>query len=317
MQKPLRIIFMGTPVFAAISLTALLEGPDKVVAVVTQPDKAKGRGRKRQPPPVKVVAQEADIPVLQPASDIKSEKFHNGLASYQPDLIVVVAFGRLLPKNILELPRYGCINLHGSLLPKYRGAAPIQWSVINNDKEVGVSIMLMDEGMDTGDLLCRSRIIADPDETAGSLFDKLAALGSGTLRKAIRGLKEGSLIPKPQDDKLASHAPMLKKEDGLLDWSKDAQVLQPLIRGLDPWPAAFTFLEGKRLRLFAPEVLFMDTDAEPGTIIQADKAGFVVACGSNALQIKSVQPEGKKRMDTDQWLLGAKVSPGVKLTSSR
>lgn len=313
MSKPLRIIFMGTPDFAAISLKALLDGPDEIIAVVTQPDKAKGRSKKLQPPPVKIVAQEAGIPVLQPTSDIRSDKFHNGLASYQPDLIVVVAYGRLLPKNILELPPFGCINLHGSLLPKYRGAAPIQWSVINDEREVGVSIMQMDEGMDSGDVICRSRILSDPDETAGTLFDKLAALGSGTLRKAIKGLKEDTLIPRPQDHSQASHAPRLKKEDGLIDWSKDASVLQPLIRGLDPWPAAFSFIDGKRLKLFAPEVVFIETDTEPGTIIQADKTGLVIACGTNALQLHKVQPEGKKPMAATEWLRGAQIAPGTRL----
>ncbi len=318
MTQALRIVFMGTPEFAAISLRTLLEGEDEIVAVVTQPDKAKGRSKKLQPSPVKVVAEEADIPVLQPASDIKGEQFYRGLASYKPDLIVVVAYGRLLPKNILDLPPLGCINLHGSLLPKYRGAAPIQWSIINNinnEQEVGVTIMQMDEGMDTGAMLCRSRITTAPDETTGSLFAKLATLGSKTLKKAVRGIKEGSLVPQPQNNELASYAPPLQKSDGLINWTKDAQTLGPLIRGLDPWPAAFTFIDGKRLRLFAPEIVFIDTEAEPGTILQADKAGFIVACGENALQFHVVQPEGKKRMPTEQWLRGAKITPGTRLSA--
>ncbi len=314
MKRPLRIIFMGTPEFAAISLTALLKEEDEIVAVVTQPDKAKGRSKKLQPPPVKVVAQKAGIPVLQPTSDIKSEQFHNGIASYQPDLIVVVAYGRLLPKNILELPPFGCINLHASLLPKYRGAAPIQWSIINKEREVGITIMQMDEGMDTGDILCRTRILADPDETSASLFTKLAALGSGTLKKAIRGLKAGNIVPQPQQHKLASYAPRLKKEDGCIDWSREATVLEPLVRGLDPWPAAFSFIDGKRLRLFSPEIVFMDTEKEPGTIIQADKAGFIVACGKNALQFHTVQPEGKKKMPAEEWLRGTTIEPGMILS---
>lgn len=315
MQTPLRIVFMGTPNFAATSLQALLDGPDKIVAVVTQPDRAKGRSKKLQPSPVKIIATETDIPILQPTSDIKSKEFHNGLVSYKPDLIVVVAYGRLLPKNILELPPLGCVNLHGSLLPKYRGAAPIQWSIINNDEEVGVSVMQMDEGMDTGDVLCRSRIPADPDETSATLFDKLATLGSDTLLNAIKGLKEGTLVPIPQNDSLASHAPRLKKNDGLINWATDAHILHSLVRGLDPWPTAFTFLHGKRLKLFAPEIIHIDTDAEPGTILQADKRGFLIACGNNALQFHQVQPEGKKKMSTDVWLRGAQIAPGTKFRS--
>ncbi len=317
MPQPLRIIFMGTPEFAASSLSSLLDGEDEIVAVITQPDKAKGRSGKLQPPPVKVVAQEAGIPVLQPTSDIKSEQFHKGIASYQPDLIVVVAYGRLLPKNILDLPPFGCINLHASLLPKYRGAAPIQWAIINNEQEVGVTIMQMDEGMDTGDMLCRSRITVNPDETSASLFDRLAALGSETLKKAILGLKAGSMIAQPQDHDRASYAPRLEKKDGLIDWGKSAQILEPLIRGLDPWPAAFSFLGGKRLRLFSPEIVFLDTEAEPGTILRADKAGFIIACGENALQIHTVQPEGKKKMPADVWLRGTQLTPGTRLSSSQ
>ncbi len=314
MTQPLRIIFMGTPEFAAISLKALLAGEDEIVAVVTQPDKAKGRSKKLQPPPVKVVAENAGIPVLQPTTDIKSDQFYRGLASYRPDLIVVVAYGRLLPKKLLDLPPLGCINLHGSLLPKYRGAAPIQWAVINNEQEVGVTIMQMDEGMDTGDMLCRSRITTAPDETAGTLFDKLAVLGSDTLKKAVHGIKAGCLVPQPQKHELASYAPRLAKKDGLIDWTKEAQTLEPLIRGLDPWPAAFTFIDGRRLRLFAPEIVFMKTEAEPGTILQADAAGFIVACGDNALQFHAVQPEGKKRMPTEQWLRGAQIEPGTRFS---
>lgn len=313
MPEPLRIIFMGTPQFAEVSLQALLDGPDEVVAVVTQPDRAKGRGKKMQEPPVKTLAKANDIPVLQPTADIRSEEFQNGIASYQPDLIVVAAYGRMLPKKLLELPPLGCINVHGSLLPKYRGAAPIQQSIINNDSEVGVTIMQMDEEMDTGDILCRSRILPDPGETSGSLFVKLAALGSGTLLRAIRGLKEGTLLPTPQDNSIATYAPMLKKEDGLINWQLDAENLESLIRGLDPWPTGYCFFNGKRLRLFKPEVVYLDPTTEPGTVIQADEAGLVIACGTNALKINEIQPEGKKRMKTIDWLRGANLAVGTSL----
>lgn len=310
--QPLRIIFMGTPDFAAATLQALIDGPDDVVAVVTQPDRAKGRGKKLTPPPAKVIAESADIPVLQPTK-IKTEEFRNGLLTYQPDLFVVAAYGRILPKSILELAPMGCINVHGSLLPQYRGAAPIQWSVINRDEEVGVTIIQMDEGMDTGDILLKSTMTPASDETAGSLFIKLADLGSKTLLKAVKGLKEGTVIPKPQDHDQATHAPMFKKDDGCINWKKDAGEIEGLIRGLDPWPTAFCFLEGKRLRLFAPEEVHRDADEEPGTVIQADKRGILVSCGTNCLRIREIQPEGKKRMTVEAYLCGCELAPGTEL----
>ena len=311
MSKALQIIFMGTPEFAVPALNALLESPDEVVAVVTQPDKAKGRGKKLQPPPVKEVALAAGIPVLQPEGDIASEAFLKGLVSYKPDLIVVAAFGKILPKSILELPPMGCINIHGSLLPKYRGAAPIQRALINNEAEVGVTIMQMAEGMDTGDMLCKAKIRPDSDETSGTLFEKLAVLGSGSMIKAIKGLKEGTIFPTPQKEGDATYAPRLKKEDGFIDWSKSAEELEPLIRGLDPWPAAFCFINGKRLRLFKPETIAFEGDA--GSIIEAGERGLIIACGKGALVIDEVQPEGKKRMPATDWLRGAKIESGTLL----
>lgn len=311
-KQPLRIIFMGTPDFAAATLNALIDGPDEVVALVTQPDRAKGRGKKLTPPPTKVLAESAGIPVLQPAK-IKTEEFSNGLLSYQPDLIVVTAYGRILPKSLLELAPLGCLNVHGSLLPQYRGAAPIQWSVINGDKEAGVTIIQMNEGMDTGDMLLKAKITTEPDETAGSLFAKLAVLGSATLLQAIKGLQEGTIIPVPQNHDLATVAPMLKKDDGLIDWQKDAKEIERIIRGLDPWPTAFCFLHKKRLRLFRPEVVYQDSDAHPGTVLQADKRGILIACGKNTLLIKEIQPEGKKRMPVESFLCGHPIAPGTLL----
>jgi len=310
--QPLRIIFMGTPDFAAATLKALIDGPDEVVAVVTQPDRAKGRGKKLTPPPAKVLAETAGIPVLQPTK-IKTEEFRNGLLTYKPDLIVVAAYGRILPKSLLDLAPLGCINVHGSLLPKYRGAAPIQWSVINCEKETGVTIIQMDEGMDTGDILLRATITTEPDETAGSLFDRLAVLGSTTLLKAIKGLQEGTIIPIPQNHDQATVAPMLKKDDGLIDWHKDAREIECLIRGLDPWPTAFCFFDSMRLRLFKPEVFHKESDAEPGTVLQADKRGLFVACGNNSLLIKEIQPEGKKRMTVESFLCGHPIAAGTLL----
>lgn len=312
-KPPLRIIFMGTPDFGLPSLQALVDGPDDVVAVVTQPDRRKGRGKKLTPPPVKLLAEALDIPVLQPTK-IRTEEFRNGLLSYQPDLIVVTAYGRILPPSLLDLTPMGCINVHGSLLPLHRGAAPIQWSVIKGDKEVGVTIMRMDEGMDTGDVLLQASITSAPEETAGTLFDKMAQLGSKTLLRAIKGLKDGTIAAAQQDHDQATEAPMLKKSDGLIDWSKNGEDLECLIRGLDPWPSAFCIYKGKRLRLFRPEVVYKESDAQPGILLQADKRGMLVACGENSLLIKEVQPEGKKRMTVEAFLCGCSLERGALLT---
>ncbi|MBU1567291.1 MAG: methionyl-tRNA formyltransferase [Proteobacteria bacterium] len=305
----LRIVFMGTPDFAAANLQALLTGPDQVVAVVSQPDRAKGRGKKISPTPTKVVAEAAGIPVLQPTK-IKTEEFRNGLLSYQPDLIVVAAYGRILPPSLLELAPMGCINVHGSLLPRYRGAAPIQWAIIKGETEFGVTIIQMDQGMDTGDMLLKAKITADPKETAGSLMEKLSILGGQTLLQAIKGLKEGSITPVPQDSSQATMAPMLKKEDGLIDWNRSAKEIECLIRGLDPWPSTFCYLQENRLRLFSPEVVYMESPAQPGTVIQADQRGMLVACGKNALQIGELQPDGKKRMTVESFCCGHPIPPG-------
>ena len=312
-KKPLRIIFMGTPDFAASNLQALIDGPDDIVAVVTQPNRPKGRGKKLTPPPVKLLAESADIPVLQPAK-IRTEEFLNGLLSYQPDLIVATAYGRILPRSLLELAPMGSINVHGSLLPLHRGAAPIQWSVIKGDKEVGVTVIRMDEGMDTGDILLQTSIPAAADETASTLFDKLAQLGSETLLKAIKGLKDGTIAATPQDHSQATEAPMLKKSDGLIDWTKNAGELESLIRGLDPWPSAFCFLDGKRLRLFKPEIAYKENNAQPGSLLRADKRGLLIVCGKDTLLVKEIQPEGKKRMTVEAFLCGCSLEPGTLLT---
>jgi len=309
-RQPLRIIFMGTPDFATSNLQALIDGPDDVIAVVTQPDRPKGRGKQLTPPPVKLIAESADIPVLQPCK-IKTEEFLNGLLSYQPELIVVTAYGRMLPPSLLELAPMGCINVHGSLLPLHRGAAPIQWSVIKGDKEVGVTVIRMDEGMDTGDILLQAAIPSTPDETAATLYNRLAHLGTDTLLKAIKGLKDGTIVSTPQDHSQATEAPMLKKADGLIDWSEDAGKLESLIRGLDPWPSAFCFLEGRRLRLFKPEVIYKENDAQRGSLLRADKRGLLIACGKDTLLIKEIQPEGKKRMTVEAFLCGHSLEPGT------
>ncbi len=262
-----------------------------------QIDRKEG-GRKLIPTPVKQTALAAGIPILQPTK-IKTDEFREELASYAPDVIIVAAYGRILPKEILDLAPHGCINVHGSILPKYRGAAPIQWAVINGDKEAGVSIMQMDVGMDTGDILHVSTITPDENETAGTLFTKLADLGGVALLEALELLKKGKLEATEQDHSKASHAPMLKKEDGLIDWVLSAEEIHCRIRGLDPWPSAYCFMEGKRLRLFSPEVIHMDSDKTPGTVIKADKSGILIATGNNCIKINEIQPEGKRRMDVE------------------
>jgi len=208
----------------------------------------------------------------------------------------------------------GCINVHGSLLPQFRGAAPIQWSVIKGVQETGVTIIQMDEGMDSGDILLKAALTTVPGETAGSLFEKLAVLGSKTVLEAIKGLQEGSITPVAQNHDQATLAPMLKKDDGLIDWQKDASEIERLIRGLDPWPTAFCFLDSKRLRLFSPEVLHKESDARPGTVLQADKRGIFIACGNNSLLIKEIQPEGKKRMTVESFLCGHSIAAGSDLS---
>jgi methionyl-tRNA formyltransferase len=313
-QAPLRIIFMGTPDFAAEALGALLQGPDQIVAVVTQPDRPKGRGKKLSPPPVKIVAENAGLPVLQPTK-IKTDTFREELQSYKPDVMVVAAYGRILPKSLLELASHGCLNIHGSLLPAHRGAAPIQWSVINGDEKTGITIMQMDEGMDTGDMLLQSAIPVTDTDTAGSMFDKLSALGGKTIREALVLLKQDKLKPEKQDESLATNAPMLKKEDGIIDWKKSARDIHCLIRGLDPWPSAYCFYEGKRMRLFCPEVVHRESKETPGTLLQADKRGLLFATGSDCLLIREIQPEGKKRMPVESFLCGTSLSPGADFAS--
>jgi len=308
-MTPLRILFMGTPDFAVPTLQALLDGPDEVIGVVCQPDRKKGRGKKLSSPPVKVLAEKHGLPVYQPTS-IRTDDFLDQIRAMDLDLITVAAYGKILPGALLHLPRLGTINVHGSLLPKYRGAAPIQWAVINGDTETGITIMQMDEGMDTGDILLQEAIDITDEDTAGTMFEKLARLGGPLLVRAIARLKEGDLTPIRQDDSLATEAPMLKKEMGHIDWNRPAPKLRDLIRGLDPWPSAYGFLDGKRFRFFRPQVVEQHSDASPGTIIQADTEGLLVATGEKGLLIREIQPEGKKRMAVSAWLCGGQKPVG-------
>jgi len=313
-NHPHRIIFMGTPEFAVPSLRALLAGPDQVVAVVTQPDRPRGRGRKLTPPPVKALALEAGVPVLQPAS-VRTSEFLNELKSYGPDIIAVTAFGRILPGPLLNLPPLGVINVHGSLLPRYRGAAPIQWAILNGDHTTGVTIMQLDEGLDTGDILLSHSLAIAPDDTAATLAVRMAELGGSLLCEALALLHQGRLPATVQNEAQATAAPPLTKEQGLVDWNLPAEVLSCRVRGLDPWPTAYTFLNGLRLRLYAPSVVAGEGSASPGTILRADQDGLLIATGRNQLLVKEIQLEGGKRLELQAFLRGRELAAGTILGS--
>lgn len=316
----MRILFMGTPDFAVETLETLIHSEHEVIGVVTQPDKPKGRGGKVQFSPVKEAAIEAGIPVFQP-NRVRDGAFIEQLRSILPDVIVVVAFGQLLTKEILELPRYGCLNVHASLLPKLRGAAPIQWSVIDGDKESGVTIQQMDEGLDTGDILLVEKYTLDPKETGGSLFDKLAKLGGPMILKVLQMAEEGSLQPQKQDDAQHTYAKRLSKATGQMDFTKPAKELERLIRGLNPWPSAFCFLNGKMLKIWEADVIedtvSSDQDTEAGMIVDVAKDSFDVKTNDGLLRVYEVQLEGKKRMRCDAFLRGFSLEKGQQLKSSR
>lgn len=301
---------MGTPAFAVPTLQALLAHGENVVGVVTQPDRPKGRGRKLTPPPVKEVALAAGIPILQPTK-IKTQEFQDQLKRLEPELIVVTAYGRILPGSVLFLPPLGAINIHGSILPKYRGAAPIQWALINGEKGTGVTIMQMDEGLDTGDILLPGSIPIDPQDTASTLAEKLAVLGSKLIIEALDRLKENKLPPLKQDESLATLAPPLTKEDGRISWEKSAFAISCLIRGLDPWPLAFTTMDKQWFKLFLPTVVAGQVTEPPGTLCRADKNGLQIATGKDYLQIKEVQLQGNRRMDVASFLNGHPLTPGI------
>lgn len=312
----MRIIFMGTPEFAVPSLEALLASEDEVVGVVTQPDRPKGRGQELAAPPVKVLAQRAGKPVIQPTK-MKDLAFLDALKAWQPDVIAVAAFGRILPPSILALPPKGCINVHGSLLPKYRGAAPIQWAVINGERETGITTMLMDEGMDTGAMLLRDSIPIDPDDTSGTLAERLAKVGARLLIETLRRLKAGQLQPIPQDDSQATMAPIIKKEDGLIDWTLSATAIANRVRGFNPWPGAYTFAGTDRWTIWkavpVAEAGATTRSDPPGTVVRAAKDGLVVATGNGQLGITLLQPAGSRRMPVGDYLAGHPIAPGLRL----
>lgn len=309
----MKIVFMGTPDFAVPTLEALVQGGHEVLAVVTQPDKPKGRGKAVLMTPVKEKALEYQIPVYQPVRIKKDEEFFEILKQLNPEAIVVTAFGQILPERILTLPKYGCFNVHASLLPKYRGAAPIQWAVINGDKESGVTTMQMDVGMDTGDMLEKIVVTLDPKETGGSLFDRLSTAGGELILSTLQKAEAGTLTPVKQPEEEATYAGMLTKALGQIDWTKDAAVIERLIRGLNPWPSAYTSYEGKTLKLWDADVVTEKSEAVPGTVVRVEKDSFYVQTGSDLLKINELQLEGKKRMDSAAFLRGYPMTEGTVL----
>ena len=313
----MRIVFMGTPDLAAEVLETMMKSGCEVTLAVTQPDRPKGRGRGVIKTPVHECADRWGIPVFSPER-VKRPEAVERLREEAPDLIVVAAFGQILSKEILDLPRYGCVNVHASLLPAYRGAAPIQWAVINGETKSGVTIMQMDEGLDTGDILLQEEIPLAPGETGESLYNKMAALGGELLVKALPMIEQGTLTHVKQDDAASCYAPMLKKEMGNIDWTMPAVQIERLVRGLNSWPGAYTFMNGKMLKIWGAELTDGSlSGGEPGTVTGTDKSAIYVACGKGALALTEVQYEGKKRMSTQAFLLGTKVTPGQKLTKER
>ena len=308
----LRIVFMGTPVLARVNLEALLREPAfQLVGVVTQPDRPKGRELKLQPSPVKETAVVPGLPVLQPAK-ARDENFISEIRRWQPDLIAVAAYGQILPRSILELPRFGCLNVHTSLLPKYRGAAPIQWAILNGDIESGVTIMKMDVGLDTGDILTQRATPIHPADNAQTLHDRLAHLGAELLVQTIPGYVAGRIHPRSQPTDGVSHAPKLKKEDGRIDWNLPAATIGNRVRAFTPWPGAFTFLSAQPhsqiLKIWEAEVI--SEIGSPGKILRADKSGIVLGCGQDALRIHMLQREGGRRMTAGEFLAGHLLKPG-------
>lgn len=326
----MRVVFMGTPDFAVGALEAIIKAGHEMAAVVTQPDKPKGRGKEVQMTPVKVCAQKHGIPVFQPVK-IKEPEAVETLRGFGADIFVVAAFGQILSEEILEMPKYGCVNIHASLLPKYRGAGPIQWAIINGEKITGVTIMQMDKGLDTGDMLFKTKVEIAPDETADTLHDKLAAAGAGLIVEALAKIEAGDVTPEKQNDEESCYAKMLHKSMGKIDWNMEADKLDCLIRGLISWPGASTVYRGKTLKIWQEEVVSEEMsavcmppgqesadgngmtgqgDEAPGTVVRVDKDAFYVQTGRGVLKVLSVQPEGKKRMAVKDFLLGYPVKPG-------
>ncbi|MDD6035188.1 MAG: methionyl-tRNA formyltransferase [Lachnospiraceae bacterium] len=307
----MRAVFMGTPEIAAVILESLLASEHEIIAVVTQPDRPKGRGKELAKSPVKLVAEKHGIPVLQPER-IKAPEAVAQLKELAPDVILVAAFGQIISKEILELPKYGCINVHASLLPEYRGAAPIQWAILDGKEKTGITIMRMDEGIDTGDIICAEEIPISPEETGGSLHDKLAAAGGPLLLSALRQIEEGTAVYTPQNHEAHTYAKMLRKEMGRLNFTDSAKVLERWIRGLNPWPSAYTYRDGKTIKFWSASVSYEKFDACPcGTLVSVKDGMLWIMTGDGILQVKELQPEGKRRMTTEEFLRGYPLEPGM------
>lgn len=303
---------MGTPEAAALSLEQLLKGLDRVVGVVTQPDRPAGRGQKRISSPVRRVAENHHIPVVTPEK-LRDPAFFDTLKSWAPELIVVVAYGRILPPSVLELPPQGCLNVHYSLLPEYRGAAPVPWAILNGEEKSGVTTMRLVEKMDAGPILLQEEVSLAPDETAASLEAKLIPIGARLLLETIRRLKEGSVTPQVQNEAEATYAPMLKKEDGRINWSQPAKAIERRVRGLYPWPSAYTYLRGKILKVYRAMVTTEKGMGVPGEVIRADGSGLWVAAGEGVLSLEEVQLENRKRLVATEFIKGTRIEKGERL----
>ncbi len=307
----MKILFMGTPDFASASLRALISSGMDIAGVVSQPDKPKGRGHKTVPTDVKKTAEEAGIKVFQPES-CKNGELNEILNELQPDIIIVVAYGKILPDYVINYPKYGCINVHASLLPKYRGAAPIQWAIINGERVTGVTTMLMDKGVDTGDMLLKAETEIGEYETAEELFERLAEIGGKLLVETVEGLKEGKISPVPQNDSEHTYAPMISRETGVIDWTKPAREISKLICGLNSWPLASTLYKGETLKIVTAEVGEDTSDAEAGTIIGLFRGrGLKVACGEGTLYIKEAQFPQSRRMNVEDYARGHSIETGI------
>ncbi len=308
----MKVVYMGTPDFSVGALEAIIKSGHEVTAVVTQPDKPKGRSKELQISPVKACALKYNLPVFQPVK-IKEAEAVAKLREFEADIFVVAAFGQILSKEILTMPKYGCVNIHASLLPKYRGASPIQWAVLNGEAVSGVTIMQMDEGIDTGDILMQETVTLDAKETGESLFDKLALCGADLIVKALDAIEAGKVTPIKQDESLSTHVGMLKKEFGKMDFSQEAVVLERKIRGLNSWPSAYTYMKGKTLKIWDADVVSADKNlkAQCGEVCDVTKDSFCIMTGDGMLAIKEVQLEGKKRMDVKSFLLGNTIEKGM------
>lgn len=298
----MNIVYMGTPDFAVPPLKAIIENGHNVMGVFTQPDKPKGRGYVLTPPPVKECAMQYNIPVYQPVS-MKNGEALEILKQLSPDIIVVTAYGKILPKDILELPKYGCINIHASLLPKYRGAGPIQWCVLNGEEKTGVTVMQMSEGLDTGDMLFKAETKIGENETASELHDRLSILGAEIVVEALDKIQKGEVSPQKQDDNISNYAPMLTKDLCEIDWNKSAQEIHNQVRGLNSWPIAVSKINGKRVKIFITRI--SNKNGKAGSVVSIKP--LIVACGSGAVEILELQQEGKKRMKAENFVLGSRI----------